>query len=175
MTKKVVAFGEILWDMLPDATLLGGAPFNFIHRVHSLGDRSIIMSRLGRDDLGGKALAVIRSLDLDDTRIQWDDERPTGTVKVDVDEGGNPDYLIIPDVAYDYLELSRAFFNAAMSADCICFGTLVQRSARSRETLYEILGCAENAVKFLDINLRKNCFSRVAVVMSASSPSTVRL
>ena len=29
--KKVVAYGELLWDILPDNDILGGAPFNFIY------------------------------------------------------------------------------------------------------------------------------------------------
>jgi len=159
MGKTIVAYGEILWDILPGATLLGGAPFNFIHRIHTLGGHGIIMSRLGKDDPGYRANDIIRSHGLDDSCIQWDEERPTGTVEVDVDDSGNPDFLIIPDVAYDYIEQRADYLDITASADCICFGTLVQRSALSRATLYGILEHAGNALKFLDINLRKKCFT----------------
>lgn len=37
MKKTILAFGEVLWDILPSCTVLGGAPFNFTYRVDSLG------------------------------------------------------------------------------------------------------------------------------------------
>ncbi len=55
MKKTVVAYGELLWDILPNDTVLGGAPFNFVYRINSLGNTGIMISRLGRDDLGFKA------------------------------------------------------------------------------------------------------------------------
>jgi len=52
MKKTILSFGEILWDLLPDHTALGGAPFNFVYRVNSLGDTGLMVSRLGSDDFG---------------------------------------------------------------------------------------------------------------------------
>jgi len=34
MNKTILAFGEVLWDILPSCTVLGGAPFNFVYRVN---------------------------------------------------------------------------------------------------------------------------------------------
>ena len=48
----VVAFGEILWDLLPDGPVIGGAPFNFTYRINELGHEGYIVSRLGTDDYG---------------------------------------------------------------------------------------------------------------------------
>ena len=101
MKKTILAFGEVLWDVLPSCTVLGGAPFNFIYRVNSLGDTGLMISRLGRDELGRKAHEQIIQSGLDTRSIQWDDELPTGTVQVSFDEQNNPDYFIVPDVAYD--------------------------------------------------------------------------
>jgi len=53
--KIIMAFGETLWDLLPTAAVLGGAPFNFAYRVNSLGDNGLIVTRLGRDERGRKA------------------------------------------------------------------------------------------------------------------------
>ena len=36
MACRFVAFGEVLWDLLPSGRVLGGAPFNFACRVASL-------------------------------------------------------------------------------------------------------------------------------------------
>ena len=47
MNSAILSFGEALWDLLPTAPALGGAPLNFAYRLNSLGHRSIIVSRLG--------------------------------------------------------------------------------------------------------------------------------
>ena len=65
MKKTVLAFGEILWDLLPGETVLGGAPFNFICRAGMLGDDGFMVSRLGRDDPGREAFDRIGELGLD--------------------------------------------------------------------------------------------------------------
>ncbi len=51
MQKLIVAYGEILWDLMPTGSVLGGAPFNFVYRVNSLGHRGLMVSRLGNDEL----------------------------------------------------------------------------------------------------------------------------
>ncbi|MHC4626530.1 MAG: PfkB family carbohydrate kinase, partial [Planctomycetota bacterium] len=113
MARTVLAFGEVLWDILPSCTVLGGAPFNFIYRVNSLGDTGLMISRLGRDELGRKAHQQIIESGIDTRFIQWDDELPTGTVEVSFDEQNNPDYFIGPDVAYDRVEITEELIDAA--------------------------------------------------------------
>ena len=132
MKKRVFAFGEVLWDILPTATILGGAPFNFVYRVASLGDEALMISRLGRDELGRKAHDMIIKLGMGATYIQFDEELPTGTVEVSFDADNNPDYIIIPEVAYDRVEFTGDLAEALRKANCICFGTLAQRAPASR-------------------------------------------
>ena len=57
MAKTVVCFGEALWDLLPDGPVLGGAPANLAYRIESLGNHAALITRVGRDELGEKALA----------------------------------------------------------------------------------------------------------------------
>ena len=45
MKKTILAFGEVLWDILPSCTVLGGAPFNFAYRVNSPGIMVLIQYR----------------------------------------------------------------------------------------------------------------------------------
>ena len=89
MSFTVLAYGEVLWDLLPTGPVLGGAPFNLVYRVETLGDRGLMASRLGRDEWGRKALGIIRDLGMDTGLIQWDPERPTGTVEVSFDAKRN--------------------------------------------------------------------------------------
>jgi fructokinase len=175
MKQTIVAFGEVLWDILPSCVVLGGAPFNFTYRVNSLGDTGLMASRLGRDALGREASEKVASLGLDASLLQWDDEAPTGTVQVSFDAQNNPDFVIVPNVAYDRIEFTEALAAAAAKADCLCFGTLAQRSAESRATLAAVLKTASHALKLLDINLRKDCYDERSVTFSLQKADVLKL
>src|SRR5919199_792945 len=100
----IVGIGELLWDVYPDGRkVAGGAPFNFTFHCHQLGHPAAIVSRVGRDDLGREIRAALRDLGLDDTHVQEDEGRPTGTVSVALDEHGQPTFTIHEDVAWDEL------------------------------------------------------------------------
>ncbi len=175
MKKTILAFGEVLWDMLPSCTVLGGAPFNFAYRANSLGDTGLMISRLGRDELGRKAHDQIVRLGLDTRFIQWDDEFPTGTVQVSFDQENNPDYFITPHVAYDQIELTEPLVGLASTADCLCFGTLSQRLGRSGKTIEQLLNRASKSLKLLDINLRKDCYNLEIVTFSLQQADNLKL
>ena len=175
MKKIVVAFGEVLWDILPSCVVLGGAPFNFAYRVNSLGDAGLMASRLGQDDLGRQAFDRIVSLGLQTRLLQWDDEAPTGTVQVSFDAQNNPDYVIVPNVAYDRITLTDVLAGTVERADCLCFGTLAQRTTPSAETLAMLVEKATGAMKLLDINLRKDCYDEDSVAFSLGSADVLKL
>jgi fructokinase len=175
MTKTIVAFGELLWDILPSCTVLGGAPFNFAYRVNSLGDTGLMVSRLGRDELGQKAFEQVVQLRLDTTYIQWDNHLPTGTVQVSFGEDNKPDYVIVPQVAYDQIELMDTLVDSVSTADCLCFGTLSQRSEKSRKTIEQLLERAGQSLKLLDINLRKDCYSLETIIFSLQKANVLKL
>jgi fructokinase len=172
---NVVAFGEVLWDLLPDQAIIGGAPFNFAYRAGSLGHRTYIVSRVGRDDLGDKALRKVRDLGMSTTYIQRDSRFPTGTVEVFLDEHKKPDYHIIAGVAYDHIRVNEAVLSLAGSADCLCFGTLAQRSRASRETLQALLSTFQGRYRLYDINLRKDCYDRAVIHASLTHADIVKL
>jgi len=159
MQKTILSFGETLWDRLPTGPMLGGAPFNLAYRVNSLGDHGIIVTRVGRDDYGNRVVEQAASLGMDTSHVQRDDFQPTGTVNVTVDATGNPGFSVVPNVAFDFIDVTYESLELAGTADCFCFGTLVQRTPTARLTLSRLLGVTGNRPKFLDINLRKDCYS----------------
>jgi fructokinase len=173
--KTVVAFGEALWDLLPTGPVLGGAPLNFAYRVNTMGERGVIVSRVGTDELGDRALAAVESLGLDSRWISRDPEHPTGTVEVTLDEHRNPDYYIVEDVAYDYIPADEALLELAADSDCICFGTLAQRERRSRQTVKEMLDRFTGHYRLLDINLRKECWTPDSVRASLQRAEILKL
>jgi len=77
---KLLAFGEILWDIVGEAKHLGGAPFNLAAHAARCGCEATILSRLGKDMLGEEALAAVIQWDVRDELIQHDTDHPTGTV-----------------------------------------------------------------------------------------------
>jgi fructokinase len=163
MPKKIAAFGELLWDLLPNGKVLGGAPTNFIYRINSFGDQGTLLSKVGNDKAGKEAREALRRLGVSDENIQTDYEFPTGSVKIKIDYSGNPDFNIITEVAYDHIEINTEMIDAFSEADCVCFGTLVQRYGISKNTLRELVHESPDVVKFLDINLRRKCYTATTV------------
>ena len=175
MRKTILSFGEALWDLLPSGPALGGAPFNFAYRVNSLGDRGLVVTRLGCDDYGRRALDQMTALGMDVTHVQQDDYRPTGTVEVSLDEKRNPEFLIVPEVAYDFIEVTHEALQLAAAADCFCFGTLAQRAPGSQLTLHRLLDVSSKCLKFLDINLRKDCYSLQTITESLKRADILKM
>ena len=172
---RIVAYGEILWDILPSGKVLGGAPANFIFRLNSFGDQGILISRLGNDELGENARAEVTGIGLTDEHIQTDFEFPTGTVDVKIDAEGIPDFTIIRDVAYDHIELTSEMVQQVEEADCLYFGTLIQRYGISKKTLRELIRESGDAIKFLDINLRKDCYTEEIIRESLMSCNILKI
>jgi len=175
MSRTVVAYGEILWDLLPSGAVLGGAPFNFVYRVNSLGHRGVMVSRLGGDDLGKRALEIVEELGLETDFLQRDPKHPTGTVEVSFDEKKNPEYRIIPGVAYDFIEPTENLQELVAGAECLCYGTLIQRQGGSRGTLYRLLDGFTGRFALLDINLRPDCYTRENVLESIRRANILKL
>lgn len=172
---KIAAFGEVLWDLLPDASVLGGAPFNFTYRINSLGNEGVMISAIGKDTLGEKALKSITELQISDRYIQINPEYPTGTVNVYFDEFKNPDYEIIKDVAYDFVTFNEYLEKLILQVDCICFGTLAQRHSISKQTLQKLLEHFKGKYRFYDLNLRKDCYSTENIISSLNNADILKL
>ena len=151
----IVALGELLWDLLPAGPRAGGAPFNFAFHCHQLGHPAVIVSRVGDDDLGRRLRQEVRRLGLSDEYIQTDPAHPTGTVQVAVDAGGQPAYTIVEDVAWDFLEWEPRLEALASMAQAVCFGTLAQRAATSRDAILRFIREAtSDSLIVCDLNLR---------------------
>jgi fructokinase len=171
----VVAFGEALWDLLPSGPVLGGAPLNFAYRVNCLGHRGVMMSQLGHDAFGDRALAQIRALGMETDLIRRTSAYPTGTVDVALDEHKSPIFTIITNVAYDYIEYTQDMAELVRKADCLCFGTVAQRSEVSRKTLAKLLDEFSGKYALFDINLRKQCYTTEVIKASLNRSNILKL
>jgi fructokinase len=107
--------------------------------------------------------------------IQQDNQYPTGTVEVFLDEHKKPDYHIITGVAYDHIMLEESLMSLGSEADCLCFGTLAQRNIESRKTLEVLLTSFKGRYRLYDINLRKNCYDRDVIHSSLLKTDIIKL
>ena len=174
-TATIVAYGEALWDLLPSCPVLGGAPLNFAYRIHTLGYRGVMISRVGNDAYGRQALEQMAALGMETAFIQQGDDHPTGTVEIYFDKHKNPDYTIIPEVAYDYIAYTDQITALIKEAECLCFGSLAKRSAASRATLHRILDVFCGPYALYDINLRKNCYTPEIIRASMERSTILKL
>ncbi len=157
--KLVLGVGELLWDFLPEGARLGGAPANFAVMTGRLRDRAVILSRVGNDELGRRALEKLRATPVDAGFLQIDPAHSTGRVTVSF-SSGEPQYTIHEQAAWDFLELPEDWIGLAGQADAICFGTLAQRSAKSRHTIQALARATPSAcLRVLDVNLRAPFYS----------------
>ena len=157
----LIGLGELLWDMLPDGPRLGGAPANFAASARSLGASAAVISRVGNDANGNNARDQLAKLGLNIQLIQVDAVLPTGIVTVAIDDSGQPQYTIQQNVAWDSIEAPAEAINLAQSADAICFGSLAQRSEKSRRSIHQLLQrTGKQTLRIFDVNLRQHYFSR---------------
>lgn len=161
---NLLIYGEALIDEFPQEKVIGGAPFNVARSLSLLGARPLMLSRLGQDANADLIRAEAARTGLLVDGLQLDAEHPTGRVVVHMDEQGNNSshrFEILPDQAYDYIDASlvevvlRKVFKET-PPDLIYYGSLIQRTAVSQQTLITILesDLTEGASKFLDLNLR---------------------
>ncbi len=172
--KVVVGIGEILWDVFPDEKKLGGAPANFAYWARQLGCDGVTVSRVGDDADGKNIIEELRSKGIPTDYVQVDPEKPTGRVNITMD-GTSHSFEIVEDVAWDRLEFTPELRELAGRTDGLCFGTLAQRSPRSRSAIEKFLGCARRAVKVYDLNLRQHFHSRDVIESSFRRADILKL
>jgi fructokinase len=173
--KLIVGLGELLWDILPEGKQLGGAPANFAVMSGRLGNHAIIASRLGDDPLGKEAQLRLSGFPVDVSYMETDPEHETGTVSVEIVDG-QPRYVFHQPVAWDLLEFTSAWRELAAKADAICFGTLAQRSAVSRQTIHDFLAASSaGCVRVFDVNLRKPFYDRAVIERSLERATILKL
>ncbi len=158
--KKVICFGEVIWDALPKGIYLGGAPLNVALNLDNLGINAKIVSAVGKDRLGGLALKSIQQKGLTTELIQVNDY-PTGLAEVDIDEDGVPKYHIHENTAWDFIELTEEIKEEVLSSDYLMMGTLPFRN-KSRETIHELLKNYKGKC-VIDVNLRAPFYNQELV------------
>lgn len=171
---KIAAFGEILFDIYLNSKNLGGAPLNFIYHINKLTESGRIISRVGKDPLGREAIDFLNSQGFYTESIQIDNEHPTGTAVIFLNEQGEPTFNIAESLAYDFISIDdSARVKIITITECLYFGSLAQRNDISRKSLQSLFN--KNIRYFFDINIRQNFYSKEILSNSLNTANVVKL
>lgn len=161
MNDIVVGMGEALWDVLPEGKKIGGAPANFAYHVSQFGLPSCVVSAVGQDLLGKEIVENFTSKGLNQLIVEV--PYPTGTVQVEIDPAGVPQYEIKENVAWDNIPCTEALEQLARKTRAVCFGSLAQRNVVSRNTInrfLDIMPKDEGNLVVFDVNLRQGFYTK---------------
>ena len=180
---RILAFGEILWDMLPAGKKLGGAPVNFLYHAKTLGANVRSLTRIGNDLLGRELLEQLKKLDLSTEFLQITTSAPTGTVDVSLDSTGNPAFHIVENVAWDaigitpsILESSIKFLTSPNVVSALYFGSLALRTEKNIDSLSKLLlAIPDSVLRVCDLNLRKPFYNRETIIFALTHADVVKL
>jgi fructokinase len=173
---EIAGIGEVLWDVFPDGEQFGGAPANFACHCRALGAQSYVISCVGDDARGERAVEFLQNHGVDTSALAVSDCYETGTVVVTLDSAGQPSYAIKEGVAWDHLPYSDNLDAIARELDAVCFGTLGQRDATSRETIQRFLAATPSrCLRVYDVNLRQSYWTEDVIRGSLTLANVLKL
>jgi fructokinase len=174
---RVLAIGELLWDLLPGGQRLGGAPFNVVAHLRQMGHEVALLTGVGDDERGRAALAEASELGVGTQFMRVVPGVPTGIVHVELDPTGIPRFDIVSPAAYEYVADDRgSVVEAARYApDAVVFGTLAQRSPSVRHATTVVIEANPGSLRIYDVNLREGCWHPELVDELLSSATVVKL
>ena len=149
---RPLLFGEVLFDIFADKSVIGGAPFNVARHLRGFGLHPLFISRIGMDELGNQILSQLRRWDLDISAIQTDPDHETGRVQV-TELAGQPSYTIRENQAYDHIQPISCKDYQSTGSSLIYHGTLALRGENNRSTFSKITSELQSPI-FVDLNLR---------------------
>jgi len=149
---QVVCFGEVLWDILPNNSVPGGAPMNVAYHLQKLGKQAAVITRIGSDKMGRQLQKIFSGYGVCTDFFQIDENIPTGKVYAEFKENNEVTYDIVKPSAWDLIEWRDELMPLIKNAEYFVFGSLSTRAQQSKRTLFTCLETANT--KVLDINMR---------------------
>lgn len=176
MNDIVVGMGEALWDVLPEGKKIGGAPANFAYHVSQFGLPGYVVSAVGDDALGKEIVENFTSKGLN--QLIAEVPYPTGTVQVEIDQAGIPQYDIKENVAWDNIPYTDSLEALAKRTKAVCFGSLAQRNVVSRDTINRFLDAmpqSDDSLVVFDVNLRQGFYNKEILCNSMSRCNILKI
>ncbi|NJD04354.1 MAG: carbohydrate kinase [Ruminiclostridium sp.] len=177
MRFKPLSYGAVLWDIIDGREHIGGAPFNLAAHLAKFGCSSSIITRIGKDKRGEKALAMMKNLGVDTSFVQTDPKHDTGIAEVTLTGLGVPAFNLPENAAYEFIDANDQIIERIdkIKFDVLCFGTLEQKNTVSRNSLYRILESLQFKNIFFDVNIRLDFFPEEIIRKSFSHSTIVKL
>lgn len=160
--KKIICFGEVLWDVFPTHKKIGGAPLNVAVRLKSFGNDVAIVSKVGEDEDGQNIVQFLQEKRVDTKHLQQDAVYKTGSVSVLLDESGSASYTIDFPRAWDYIEFTEDLQKELALSDAVIYGSLAARNSTTKKSLMTLLKCSN--LKVFDVNLRAPHYTKELLV-----------
>jgi fructokinase len=146
------------------------------YHLAALGRPVALVSRVGDDDPGRRAVAELAAAGVDVSAVQLDPSRPTGAVDVELDARGDARYRLRAGCAWEHIRFDAAAAAAVSGARAICFGTLGQRQAPARAALEAALAARpDGCLAVCDLNLRPGEQDRELVRWALGAADLVKL
>lgn len=171
---KILSFGTVLWDIINDNEYIGGASLNLAAHLAQLGCHSYILSRVGNDQRGKRAIAEIQRYQVDPLWMQYDSEHPTGIAKVILKDDGIPDFDLPENAAYNYIEFTDECKESLSneSFDVFCFGTIEQKGKVTGKSIQDILNIIHAKEVYYDVNIRQKYYTK-KIIEDSLAVSTI--
>jgi fructokinase len=161
---KLISIGEVLIDMIKlpgkdGQKNAGGAPANVVCAASILGQETMMLSKLGKDENGSFLLDVLNSKGVNTEHIMSTESHVTTVVQVNVDKKGQRTFTFdrrnAADLFYSFQELPKDIFT---ENDILHFGTvdLVPSLMKEAHSYALIAARKQNTLISFDPNLRLN-------------------
>lgn len=165
---KILAFGEVLWDVYPDSRYIGGAVMNFSAHASRLGAKTYFASAVGNDEEGSDAISFMNNCGIDTKFVAVSERYETGKCMVTLDEKGIPSYNLLNDVAYDHIPCPDT------DCDVLSFGTLALRNDENIAVIKKLLKKDYREI-FVDINIRPPFYSHETVSLCLENATILKV
>ena len=170
---KILCFGEVLFDVFGTESKIGGAPLNFAAHAVRAGAEAYLMSAVGQDELGDKALEITEGHNVKTDYISRSKKYGTGVCRVTLDGKGVPSYDLVYPTAYDDIAFTKDKIKESFAG--LYFGTLALRGEANKKTLGELLGSTSFDEIFVDVNVRLPHCSKDSLLFAFENATTVKI
>jgi fructokinase len=158
LMQRVMIFGEVLVDVFPEQTIIGGAPYNVARHLNAFNYDVSMLTAVGQDTNGERITREMHNHGLDCKGVQVIAHAPTGQVTVSFDAEEHH-FEILDAQAYDALTWPPIQILLNQQPPQLAYiGTLALRHMPTMQVARQWLNQLSCPV-FCDVNLRAPWFN----------------
>lgn len=159
---SVLVIGDIRWETFPTATFLGGWAASFALRLCELGRPVELVTTIGKDEAGERALAEVEFRGVGTALAQRDVMMPTSSAVVTLTAERLPRYESIRHGATGQLAQQPSLMRSVDGFEVLYFNSYTQERIVAGTTLQEFLSMSGPSFKIYDVQ----CDSEIPTLQS---------